>query len=43
MKDVFIFLAIISPLICLLAYLILKHDAPSRIVDTYRIKVSEDR
>jgi hypothetical protein len=56
MKDVFIFLAIISPLICLVVYLILnkqvkslmienstlKHDLPSRIVDTYRIKIRED-
>jgi len=54
MIDIFIFLAIITPLIVLLERRnkqvkslmienqILKHDAPSRIVDTYRIKVSED-
>jgi len=54
MIDIFIFLAIITPLIVLLKRRnkqvkslmienqILKHDAPSRIVDTYRIKVSED-
>ena len=54
MIDIFIFLAIITPLIVLLERRnkqvkslmfenqILKHDAPSRIVDTYRINVSED-
>jgi hypothetical protein len=54
MKDVFIFLAILTPLIVLLerrnkqvkSLMIenetLKHDIPSRIVDTYRIKVRED-
>lgn len=54
MIDIFIFLAIITPLIVLLerrnkqvkSLMIenntLKHDLPSRIVDTYRVKVRED-
>ncbi len=61
MKDVFIFLAIITPLICVSSYLIvllerrnkqvkslaienqiLKHDASSRIVDTYRIRFRQE-
>jgi hypothetical protein len=61
MKDVFIFLAINSPLICVAGYFIilvirmnkqvkslmvenntLKHDAPSRIVNSYRIILRED-
>jgi hypothetical protein len=61
MKDVFIFLAIITPLICVASYLIvllerrnkqvkslmienqtLKHDLPSRIVDTYRIRFRQE-
>jgi len=61
MKNVFIFLAIITPLICVASYLIvllerrnkqvkslmienetLKHDLPSRIVDTCRIRVRDE-
>jgi hypothetical protein len=61
MKDVFIFLAIITSLICVASYLIvllerrnkqvksliieneiLKHDTPSRIVDTYRIRFRQE-
>jgi hypothetical protein len=61
MKDVFIFLTITTPLICVASYLIvllerrnkqvkslmienstLKHDVPSRIVDTFELRVKNE-